>query len=464
MLRLLPSPHILLRLFSLKFSRQFSFLGKMNLARNLHPTANSSIPRQPVGAHGPSVYITSGANGGNSHDRNQDSHQSKVSDFTGHPNYCSTSDSAYEEDFPSLSASISSGLKSKRRTRIDLRSQFEQKYEEESGDVGSMQLETTPIAKSTSLQDDYSLPTSFGKKRVPSPNRKPKHYKKFPAYSGTGSVGNSVSAESFAANKPFDICFAKSIKSVVHQDSSHRKSRKMWISKEHSTDVTGQILRPGMVLLKTYITLSEQVKIVKNCRELGLGPGGFYQPSYRDGAKLRLQMMCLGKNWDPETRKYEDRHPIDGSKPPCIPRDFILLVERAIQDSHVLIKKDLSVSKVEEILPGMSPDLCIANFYKTSGRLGLHQDRDESLESRNKGLPVVSFSFGDSAEFLYGNQRDVEKAEKVLLESGDVLIFGGESRHVFHGVRSIIPNSAPPALLGEASLRPGRLNLTFRQY
>ncbi|KAI5391396.1 hypothetical protein KIW84_076266, partial [Lathyrus oleraceus] len=99
------------------------------------------------------------------------------------------------------------------------------------------------------------------------------------------------------------------------------------------------------------------------------------------------------------------------------------------------------------ILPSMTPDICIVNFYSTSGRLGLHQDRDEREESLQKGLPVVSFSIGDSAEFLYGDQRDVEKAENVLLESGDVLIFGGDSRHVYHGVSSIISNSAPEELV-----------------
>ena len=51
------------------------------------------------------------------------------------------------------------------------------------------------------------------------------------------------------------------------------------------------------------------------------------------------------------------------------------------------------------------------------------QDNDESRESLRKGLPVVSCSIGDSAEFLYGDERNVEKADSVLLESGDVLIF-----------------------------------------
>lgn len=92
------------------------------------------------------------------------------------------------------------------------------------------------------------------------------------------------------------------------------------------------------------------------------------------------------------------------------------------------------------------------------------QDRDESKESLDKGLPVVSFSLGDSAEFLYGDDRDVDKARKVTLESGDVLIFGGESRLIYHGVPRIFPKTAPKRLLGQINLRPGRLNLTFRQY
>lgn len=92
------------------------------------------------------------------------------------------------------------------------------------------------------------------------------------------------------------------------------------------------------------------------------------------------------------------------------------------------------------------------------------QDRDESRESIRKGLPIVSFSIGDTAEFLYGEERDIEKAEQVELESGDVLIFGGESRMIFHGVKSIIPNSAPISLLNDSNLRTGRLNLTFRHF
>ncbi|CAN1219986.1 Alpha-ketoglutarate-dependent dioxygenase AlkB [Linum perenne] len=184
--------------------------------------------------------------------------------------------------------------------------------------------------------------------------------------------------------------------------------------------LNGQVLRPGMVLLKHYLSLDSQVKIVNICRQLGVGSAGFYQPEYRSGEKMHLKMMCLGSSWDPNVA----------------PND---------------------------VLPSMSPSICIANFYTKSGRLGLHQDKAESPESLRKGLPVVSFSIGDSAEFLYSERRD-DASEKVLLESGDVLIFGGRSRNIFHGVSSVKPKTAPKSLLDQTHLREGRLNLTFREY
>jgi alkylated DNA repair dioxygenase AlkB len=77
---------------------------------------------------------------------------------------------------------------------------------------------------------------------------------------------------------------------------------------------------------------------------------------------------------------------------------------------------------------------------------------------------VVSFSIGDTAEFLYGDERNVDKTKKVLLESGDVLIFGGKSRNIFHGITAILPYTSPIRLLEETNLcTPGRLSLTFRQ-
>lgn len=116
-----------------------------------------------------------------------------------------------------------------------------------------------------------------------------------------------------------------------------------------------------------------QILIVRTCQELGKGPGGFYQPGYNDGAKLRLRMMCLGLDWDPQTRKYGKKRQVDGCEPSVIPSEFKQLVQRSMSEAHALLKMDSKVSNVEDILPALSPDICIVNFYNTSGRLGLHQ-------------------------------------------------------------------------------------------
>ncbi|XP_027350067.1 uncharacterized protein LOC113861450 [Abrus precatorius] len=256
-------------------------------------------------------------------------------------------------------------------------------------------------------------------------------------------------------NSPFDICPPKQPGSVVLKPSLLVKNREIRNQMRGNVDKVLS-LRPGMVLLKSYLTLSEQVKIVEKCREMGVGGGGFYQPGYGEGTQLHLKMMCLGKNWDPLTTQYGEQRPFDGAKPPHIPPEFHNLVHNAIGDANAHIPNNP--------LPSISPDICVVNFYSQNGRLGLHQDKDESAESLRLGLPVVSFSVGDSADFLYGDDRDAYKAQKVVLQSGDVLIFGGHSRNVFHGVTAIHRNTAPDLLLQQTNLRPGRLNLTFRQY
>ncbi|KAM7526573.1 hypothetical protein LguiA_016475 [Lonicera macranthoides] len=324
-----------------------------------------------------------------------------------------------------------------------------------------VQLESPPTTDSTGKLDEWSLPTSFGKKIVPYSKRRAKFRCSYPPCRGEEQNSDCIDYHQVA--EPFDICLPRNGEPVELKSSLPKKSKQNMVEIKNSVEESEQVLRPGMVLLKSYLTMSQQVQIVKTCQELGLGSGGFYQPGYHDGAKLRLQMMCLGKNWDPQT-KYKEGRRKDGSEPPSIPDELAFLVKKALEDSNSLIKKRFGPISVENTIPSMTPDICIVNFYTTNGRLGLHQDCDESEGSLRQGLPVVSISVGDSAEFMYGDQRDVKKAEMVTLESGDVLIFGGNSRHIFHGVTSIFPNSAPHALFKETMLRPGRLNLTFRQY
>ena len=130
-----------------------------------------------------------------------------------------------------------------------------------------------------------------------------------------------------------------------------------------------------------------------------------------------------------------------------------------------------SLSSEEEV-PGMTPTACIVNLYTENGRLGMHRDKTETEVSRFKGIPVVSFSLGDTGDFIYevptGPGRPPQE-KTIQLKSGDCLIFGGPSRMIRHSVSRIYPGSSPlPHIGGEDgpggfSLRCGRLNLTFRE-
>jgi DNA alkylation damage repair protein AlkB len=106
----------------------------------------------------------------------------------------------------------------------------------------------------------------------------------------------------------------------------------------------------------------------------------------------------------------------------------------------------------------MHPDICIVNFYESSSKMGVHQDKDERPETIQSGVPIVSVSLGDTARFVVGGLTRKEPMRPLLLRSGDVLVMGGPSRLRFHGVTRIQPGTAP------AGTGSGRFNLTFRQW
>ncbi|KAJ6932833.1 hypothetical protein NC651_008300 [Populus alba x Populus x berolinensis] len=188
------------------------------------------------------------------------------------------------------------------------------------------------------------------------------------------SAGDSGYSEQQAEVEPFDICLPKTGTTPKLKPSLLVKNREKRNDVRRAADgVTGRILRSGMVLLKNYLSLHDQIKIIKQCRDIGLGPGGFYQPVYRDGGRMHLKMMSLGRSWDPDRGKYVEHRPFDGAKAPIFPSDFHRLVERAIKDSHARIEINCKSTAAEDILPSMSPNICVVNFYSESGRLGLHQ-------------------------------------------------------------------------------------------
>lgn len=101
--------------------------------------------------------------------------------------------------------------------------------------------------------------------------------------------------------------------------------------------------------------------------------------------------------------------------------------------------------------PGFAPDACLINRYPTGARMGLHRDQDEA----DFAAPIVSVSLGLPCTFIWGGLQRQHPVQRFALTHGDVVVWGGPSRLVFHGVSPI--KDGLHHLLGSE-----RWNLTFR--
>ncbi len=132
--------------------------------------------------------------------------------------------------------------------------------------------------------------------------------------------------------------------------------------------------------------------------------------------------------------RYQATHPETGNPWPAIPADLLVLWEK--------------LSGFEK-----PPEACLVNFYEPDAKMGLHQDRDET----EFAAPVVSVSLGDQCLFRVGGVSRSDPTRSFRLSSGDVFVFGGESRLIFHGVDRIYPGTSTLLKNG------GRINLTLRR-
>jgi alkylated DNA repair protein (DNA oxidative demethylase) len=68
----------------------------------------------------------------------------------------------------------------------------------------------------------------------------------------------------------------------------------------------------------------------------------------------------------------------------------------------------------------------------------------------------VSVSLGLPAVFLWGGKRRADPVRRLHLQNGDVVVWGGPARFIYHGVAPLKPGEHP--LTGDV-----RINLTFRK-
>jgi alkylated DNA repair protein (DNA oxidative demethylase) len=134
--------------------------------------------------------------------------------------------------------------------------------------------------------------------------------------------------------------------------------------------------------------------------------------------------------------RYSSRDPLTGRDWPALPPAFEALAKSAAALAG---------------FPEFVPDACLVNRYSPGARLTAHRDADE----QNYAQPIVSVSLGLPASFAFYGLARGGKGRSVALVDGDVLVWGGPSRLVYHAVRPIKPGTHP--VTGGF-----RYNLTFR--
>ncbi|MDM0041632.1 DNA oxidative demethylase AlkB [Variovorax sp. J22G21] len=197
-------------------------------------------------------------------------------------------------------------------------------------------------------------------------------------------------------------------------------------------------LQPGAVLLRGFATGAapqllgdlDAVLAVSPWRHL-VTPGGF---------RMSVAMTNCGTlGWLSDRRgyRYDPIDPDTGRPWPALPASFRELAATAAAQAG---------------FQGFEPDACLVNRYDPGARLSLHQDRDE----RDFRQPIVSVSLGLPAVFLFGGIERAEKAMRVPLAHGDVVVWGGPARLSHHGILPLKDGEHP--LTGHC-----RVNLTFRK-
>jgi alkylated DNA repair protein (DNA oxidative demethylase) len=134
--------------------------------------------------------------------------------------------------------------------------------------------------------------------------------------------------------------------------------------------------------------------------------------------------------------RYSSRDPLTERDWPALPAEFEKLALDAARAGG---------------FPEFVPDACLINRYAAGSRLTAHRDADE----QNFAQPIVSVSIGLPASFAFYGLTRGGKGRGVPLTDGDVLVWGGPSRLVYHAVRPLKSGQHP--LTGAY-----RYNLTFR--
>jgi len=201
---------------------------------------------------------------------------------------------------------------------------------------------------------------------------------------------------------------------------------------------TREPLEEGAVLLRGFVTDQAAALVEEVAGIARVAP--FRHLVVPGGHTMSVAMTnCGDVGWvsDRTGYRYDPVDPDRGAHWPAMPAAFLDVARRAAAEAG---------------FDGYRPDACLLNRYTAGSKLGLHQDRDE----KDQWAPIVSVSLGLPAVFLWGGKRRGDPIRRLRLESGDVAVWGGPARFVYHGVSPLKAGEHP--LTGDV-----RINLTFRK-
>jgi DNA oxidative demethylase len=200
---------------------------------------------------------------------------------------------------------------------------------------------------------------------------------------------------------------------------------------------------PDVVHISGWLAPDQQRALVAQFRNWALPPAGLRHPRVPTGHLMSVQSVCLGWHWQPYLYS-STADDTDGAQVKPLPHDMVDLARRAVADVAPLGDDRR-----------FEPDAAIVNFYEPGARLGLHQDGEEPSDA-----PVVTISLGNTCTFrMAGVDRRTGPFTDIELRSGDLLVFGGQNRRIYHGVPKVINETAPAWL----DLPSGRLSITIRE-
>lgn len=197
-------------------------------------------------------------------------------------------------------------------------------------------------------------------------------------------------------------------------------------------------LGPGATVLRRFALAEAQVLLAGISAAASVSP--FRQMVTPGGHTMSVAMTNCGEvGWttDAHGYLYSPYDPLSGQRWPAMPDGFLPLAQRAANDVGYT---------------GFQPDACLINRYQPGAKLSLHQDKDEACLQ----APIVSVSLGLPAVFQFGGVRRNDPLQRLRLEHGDVVVWGGESRLWYHGIQPLKPGIHP-------ATGACRYNLTFRR-